>query len=201
MHCYYQNIYLINNNQPKQTINKINNEKINFFNDDCHIINQKGELIKFELYTFQEELLKQFETHKENIINKARQLDISSLLSNYALYKILNNDNYNVVIITPNLQLSKHMKELLYNNYDNMNQIKLITNTIEKFHLDNNSHIHFYYTKHQIEDYIGRNDKIDLLIIDEAISLKHSMAHFIDNSVFNMCERVIIASTNWFYDK
>jgi len=57
----------------------------------------------FDLYPFQEKVLKLFQKHDYSIINKSRQLGISTLVSAYSLWMMLFQKDKNVLI----LQLSK----------------------------------------------------------------------------------------------
>ena len=61
---------------------------------------QRGR-IQFNLYQFQEQVLKLFQNKEYLVINKSRQLGISTLSSAYALWLMLFQKDKNVLVIQP----------------------------------------------------------------------------------------------------
>ena len=61
---------------------------------------QRGR-IQFNLYLFQEGVLHQFQKNKYNIVNKSRQLGISTLSSVYSLWMMLFNKDKNCHLENP----------------------------------------------------------------------------------------------------
>ena len=59
---------------------------------------QRGRML-FDLYPFQEKVLKLFQKHPESIINKSRQLGISTLVSAYSLWLMIFSKDKNVLVI------------------------------------------------------------------------------------------------------
>ena len=69
---------------------------------------QRGR-IQFNLYLFQEGVLHQFQKNKYNIVNKSRQLGISTLSSAYSLWMMLFNKDKNVLCIATKQETAKNM--------------------------------------------------------------------------------------------
>lgn len=65
--------------------------------------------LKFDLYEFQEECLRDYRDFRFNIVVKSRQLGISTITSAYALWVALFNQDANVIIMTTRLDTSKLM--------------------------------------------------------------------------------------------
>ena len=55
--------------------------------------------ILFDLYPFQEKSLEEISKHDYSIILKSRQLGISTLTAGYALWCMLFNEDFNVLVI------------------------------------------------------------------------------------------------------
>lgn len=131
----------------------------------------KGKIL-FNLYPFQEEALRAFSDNKYNIINKSRQMGISTLVAAYALMGMLFNDNYKVLVIATNQDVAKNMVlkvKVMFNNLPSWLKRKSIDNNKLQLTLDNGSTIKAVASSPTA----GRSEALSLLIIDEAA--------FIDN--------------------
>lgn len=72
---------------------------INYFSKKyCYIQHSKEGKILFDLYPYQESILKLFPNHNKIIINQSRQIGITTTLCLYILHKVLFNDDFNVYI-------------------------------------------------------------------------------------------------------
>jgi len=79
---------------------KCKKDLVYFCKQYCKIQNQeKHKLDFFLLYPFQEKVIQDFQNNRFVIINKSRQLGISTLVAVYALYKMTFNTDYNVLVI------------------------------------------------------------------------------------------------------
>jgi phage FluMu gp28-like protein len=80
---------------------------------------QKGRML-FNLYPFQESVLKVFTGDKNVIINKSRQLGISTLVSAYALWLMVFHKDKNVLVIATKQETAKNMVTKVRFAYDNL---------------------------------------------------------------------------------
>ena len=69
---------------------------------------QRGRLL-FDLYPFQEKVLTLFQKYPESIINKSRQLGISTLVSAYSLWMMIFSKDKNVLVIATKQDTAKNM--------------------------------------------------------------------------------------------
>ena len=133
---------------------------------------QRGRQL-FDLYPFQEAVLKLFSGDKNVIINKSRQLGISTLASAYSLWLMLFHKDKNVLVIATKQETAKNMVTKVRFAYDNLPIWLKIGSTEDNrlsLRLTNGS---------QIKAVSGasdsaRSEAVSLLIMDEAA--------FIDNA-------------------
>jgi hypothetical protein len=127
---------------------------------------QRGR-IQFNLYPFQEGVLHQFKKNKYNIVNKSRQLGISTLSSAYSLWLMLFNKDKNVLCIATKQETAKNMVTKVKFAYDNLPswlQIKAIENNKLSLKLANGSQIKAIGATGDA----GRSEAVSLLLLDEA---------------------------------
>ena len=128
----------------------------------------------FDLYPFQEKVLTLFQKHNDSIINKSRQLGISTLVSAYALWMMMFQKDKNILVIATKQETAKNMVtkvRFAYNNLpDWMKQLtKSTSNNALSLTLTNGSQIKAVSAAGDA----GRSEAVSLLVIDEAA--------FIDN--------------------
>lgn len=134
---------------------------------------QKGRQL-FDLYPFQELTLKLFQKNSNCIINKSRQLGISTLVSAYSLWLMLFQRDKNVLVIATKQDTAKNMVTKVRFAYDNLpNWMKIgaaaTSNNQLSLRLTNGSQIKAVAAAGDA----GRSEAVSLLVIDEAA--------FIDN--------------------
>ena len=128
----------------------------------------------FDLYPFQEKVLKLFQKHSDSVINKSRQLGISTLVSAYSLWLMMFQRDKNVLVIATKQDTAKNMVTKVRFAYDNlpdwMRKIaKSVSNNQLSLRLSNGSQIKAVSAAGDA----GRSEAVTLLVIDEAA--------FIDN--------------------
>jgi hypothetical protein len=127
--------------------------------------------IKFDLYDYQENSLKDFETHNYNIILKGRQIGISTVVAAYALWLMLFHSDKNVLVIATKEKTAKNLILKVQYAYDNL-PVWLQVKTVEKNKLSirfkNGSQIQASAAS---ED-AGRSEALSLLVLDEAAHIK-----------------------------
>jgi hypothetical protein len=125
-------------------------------------------IIAFKTYDFQDDLLDKFRDHRFNVIVKARQLGISTIVAGYIAWLILFYREKNVLVMATKYSTASNMvkkvKFLIKNVPD---WLKIATVSIDNkhsFELTNGSQIKAIPTS---ED-AGRSEAVSLLVIDEA---------------------------------
>lgn len=130
---------------------------------------QRGR-IPFHLYLFQEKVVNLFNRKdKYIIINKSRQLGVSTLVAAYALWLILFHENKNILVIATKQDTAKNMISKVRFMYDNLPRwLKLGEKPLENnklsLKLNNGSQIKAVSAAADS----GRSEAVSLLIIDEA---------------------------------
>lgn len=144
-------------------------DSVHFFKKYCYISHPKKGRILFNLYPFQENVLYDFKEHNYNIINKSRQLGISTLAAGYALHTMLFNKNKTILCIATKQETAKGMVEKVQFMYDNLpawlkGNKKPKSNNKLSLQLANGSQI---IATSAASD-AGRSYAVSVLIIDEA---------------------------------
>lgn len=153
----------------KQEYIKCLQDPIHFMKKYCYISHPKKGRILFNLYPFQENVLIDFKNHRHNIINKSRQLGISTLVAGYALHTMLFNKDKTVLCIATKQETAKGMVDKVQFMYQNLpswlkgNKKPLSDNKLS-LKLANNSQI---IATSAASD-AGRSYAVSLLLIDEA---------------------------------
>jgi hypothetical protein len=153
----------------KQEYVKCATDPVHFFRKYCYITHPIKGRVLFHLYPFQEDTLNNVINNRFTIINKSRQLGISTLVAAYALWTILFNKDKTVLCIATKQETAKGMVEKVQFMYNNLpswlrgNQKPLSDNKLS-LKLSNNSQI---IATSAASD-AGRSYAVSLLIVDEA---------------------------------
>ena len=127
---------------------------------------QRGR-IQFNLYPFQSAVLNQFQKNRYNVVNKSRQLGISTLVSAYSLWLMLFNKDKNILCIATKQETAKNMVTKVKFAYDNLPswlKIKAVENNKLSLKLTNGSQIKAVGATGDA----GRSEAVSLLLLDEA---------------------------------
>ena len=138
----------------------------------------------FNLYPFQEKVLRLFQKNNYSVINKSRQLGISTLVSAYSLWLMLFNKDKNVLVIATKQDTAKNMVTKVRFAYQNLPAwLKIGTSEDNRLslRLANGSQIKAVSAAGDA----GRSEAVSLLIIDEAA--------FIDNieTIFTAAQQTL----------
>ena len=153
----------------KQEYIKCATDPIHFFRKYCYITHPIKGRVLFHLYPFQEEVLNDFRNHRFNIINKSRQLGISTLSAGFSLWTMMFNKDKTVLCIATKQETARGMVEKVQFMYDNLpswlkgNQKPMANNKLS-FQLANNSRI----VATSAASDAGRSYAVSLLLVDEA---------------------------------
>jgi len=80
---------------------------------------QRGRML-FNLYPFQEKVLRLFQNNKFSVINKSRQLGISTLAAGYSLWLMLFHKDKNVLCIATTQETARNMVTKVKFMFDNL---------------------------------------------------------------------------------
>ncbi len=144
-----------------------------FFNSYCKIQHPTKGLIPFKTFPFQDDCVQDFIEHRLNVILKARQLGISTLVAAYCTWLALFQKDQNLLIIatkqTVAQNIIKKVKVVLNNLPRWLILPKIIGMNKQEVTFSNGSSIKAIPTS----DDAGRSEAISLLIIDEAAFIKN----------------------------
>ena len=127
---------------------------------------QKGRML-FNLYPFQEKVLRLFQNNRFSIINKSRQLGISTLVSAYSLWLMLFNKDKNVLVIATTQMTAKNMVTKVRFAYQNLPawlKVPASEDNRLSLRLNNGSQIKAVSAAGDA----ARSEAVSLLVIDEA---------------------------------
>jgi len=153
----------------KQEYIKCAMDPVHFFRKYCYITHPVKGRVLFHLYPFQEDTLKEFRVNRFSIVNKSRQLGISTLVAGYALWTMIFNKDKTVLCIATKQETAKGMVEKVQFMYNNLpawlrgNQKPISDNKLS-LKLANNSQI----VATSAASDAGRSYAVSLLLIDEA---------------------------------
>jgi hypothetical protein len=152
----------------KQEYIKCASDPAHFLKKYCYISHPVRGRILFNLYPFQEEVLKAFRNHDYSLINKSRQLGISTLVAGYALWMMLFNKDKTILCIATKQATAANMVEKVKFMYANLPSWikgkKPSSDNKLSLKLANNSQI----IATSASSDTGRSYAVSLLIIDEA---------------------------------
>jgi hypothetical protein len=151
----------------KQNYVKCVKDPIYFINQYCIIQHPQRGKIKFKLYPFQKDVLKEYQEHDYNVILKSRQLGISTLSAAYSLWLMLFHNDKNVLCIATTKDTAKNLVTKVRIMYDGLPAwLKTAMDENNKLSLrfKNGSQIKAIASNESA----GRSEALSLLILDEA---------------------------------
>jgi hypothetical protein len=151
----------------KQEFIKCASDPVHFMKKYYMIQHPKRGRIQFNLYPFQEKVLRLFQKNNYNIVNKSRQLGISTLCSAYALWLMLFHKDKNVLCIATKQETAKNMVtkvRFAYNNLPAWLRVKADEDNKLSLRLSNGSQIKAVGATADA----GRSEAVSLLLLDEA---------------------------------
>lgn len=158
-----------------------------------------------DLFPYQEKVIKLFVNGKWYIIDKSRQIGISTLVGGYALWLILFHADKNILVIANKQDTAKGMVTKVTFGYENLPTWLKITKVNKSnalsLELDNGSNIKAVSSATDS----GRSEAVSLLIIDEAafIDKADTIALAAMNSLGKKSQCIAISTPNgvgnWFH--
>ena len=156
----------------RQEYLKCAKDPVHFMRKYCYIQHPQRGRIQFNLYPFQEKVLKLFRDNPYSIVLKSRQLGISTLGAGYSLWMMTFHKDKNILCIATKQETAKNMVtkvKFMYENLPSWLKIDAAENNKLNLRLSNGSQIKATSASSDA----GRSEAVSLLLIDEAA--------FIDN--------------------
>lgn len=146
---------------------KCSQDPIHFMKKYCVIQHPKRGKIPFHLFPFQEDTLTQFSQNRYNIVLKSRQTGISTLVAGYSLWKMIFNEDFNVLVIATQQEVAKNLvtKVRVMNDF--------LPSWLKQIATEDNKLSLKYANGAQIKAIsstgnAGRSEALSLLVFDEA---------------------------------
>ncbi len=125
--------------------------------------------IPFTTYDFQDDLLKDFKDYRFNVVLKARQLGISTIVAGYAAWLMLFRREKQVLVVATKFKTAGNLvvkvKKMIKSLPDWMRIAEISVDNQQSFELTNGSKIQASTTN---ATDAGRSEALSLLIVDEA---------------------------------
>ena len=147
-------------------------DPIHFMKKYCYIQHPQRGRIQFNLYPFQEKVLKLFRDNPYSIVLKSRQLGLSTLSAGYSLWLMIFHKDKNILCIATKQETAKNMVtkvKFMFENLPSWLKVDASENNKLNLRLVNGSQIKATSASSDA----GRSEAVSLLLIDEAA--------FIDN--------------------
>ena len=138
-----------------------------FMKKYCQIQHPMRGKIPFSLYDFQEKVLDDFVEHDYNIILKARQLGISTLVAGYSIWLALFHSDKNVLVIATKQDTAKNLVtkvRVMYSELPSWLKVKCVEDNKLNLRFVNGSQVKAVSSTEEA----GRSEALSLLILDEA---------------------------------
>ena len=156
---------------------KCGKDPVYFMNKYLKIQHPMRGLIPFATFPFQDECVKDFNTHRFNIILKSRQLGLSTLVAAYSVWQAIFYKEKNILIIATKLAVAQNFIRKVKTYIKSMPKwllVPIITaNNKQQIEFSNGSQIKAVPTS---ED-AGRSEALSLLIVDEAAFVRNFGIH------------------------
>ena len=147
-------------------------DPVHFMKKYCYIQHPQRGRIQFNLYPFQEKVLKLFRDNPYSIVLKSRQLGLSTLSAGYSLWLMIFHKDKNILCIATKQETAKNMVtkvKFMFENLPSWLKVDASENNKLNLRLFNGSQIKATSASSDA----GRSEAVSLLLIDEAA--------FIDN--------------------
>ena len=160
--------YQLSKQEMIKEIVKSGKDPVYFINNYAKISHPLRGLIPFRTYPFQDDLLKNFNDHRFNVILKARQLGISTITAAYVVWMMMFHRDKNILVLATKFgtatNLVKKVKHIIRNLPPWLMVAPISVNNRASFELSNGSQIKASSTSSDA----GRSEALSLLVIDEA---------------------------------
>lgn len=159
-------------NKKRQTdeIRRCARDPIYFFKTYVKVSHPIKGPVPFDTYEFQDECVKAFLDHRYVIVNKSRQLGLSTLSAAYAAWLLIFHRNKEVIVMATKLKTAMNFVKKVKFCVQNLPKWLVLPKIVE----DNKQSLVFGFPSHSRIEAIatsvdaGRSEALSLLIVDEA---------------------------------
>ena len=166
--------YKLTKEAVKEEIRKCGNDPIYFLKNYVKITHPLKGQIPFTTFDYQDTLLSDFNDHRFNVILKARQLGISTIVAGYATWLMLFRREKAVLVLATKFKtaanLAVKVKKMMKSVPDWLRIAEITVDNQTSFELSNGSTIKASTTS---KGDAGRSEALSLLIIDEAAHVEN----------------------------
>ncbi len=160
--------YQLSKKEILKEIIKCGKDSDYFLNNYARISHPQKGLIPFRTYDFQRDLLHDFRDYRFNIVLKARQLGISTIVAGYVTWLMMFHRDKNILVVATKFgtasNLVKKVKQVIKRLPDWLQIADISIDNRTSFELSNGSQIKASSTSGDA----GRSEALSLLVIDEA---------------------------------
>ena len=160
--------YQLTKKEITKEILKCGKDPVYFINNYAKISHPLRGLIPFKLYGYQEELIRDYNDYRFNVILKARQLGISTVSAAYIAWMMMFHRDKNILVMATKYNtaanLVKKVKSIIKNLPEWIQIAEVSIDNRNSFELSNGSQIKASTTSSDA----GRSEALSLLVIDEA---------------------------------
>lgn len=154
--------------QQIEEIIKCGKDPVHFMKHYVFIQHPTRGSIKFDLFKFQEECIQEFLDNRFVVVNKSRQLGLSTLVAGYCLWLALFYKDKNILAVATKMAVAKNFITKVRVMYKSLPSWLILPtlnqDSTQALGFDNGSIIKAAPTNHDV----GRSEAISLLVIDEA---------------------------------
>lgn len=152
----------------KKEILKCGRDPIYFINTYVKISEPVRGLIPFNTFPYQDECVDEFKKNQFVIVNKSRQLGLSTVCAAYALWLCLFQKEKNILVIATKLEVAKNFQNKVFTMYDSLPNWLVMPQVVQRsvrvIKFSNGSKVQAVPTSADA----GRGEALSLLIVDEA---------------------------------
>jgi len=189
----------------KEEFLKCKNDVVYFVENYCYILSE-NKLMLFKLYDFQKKALLEWATGKNIVINKGRQMGLSTLVSSYCAWKLIFHFNYDICLISIKASVAADLLKKVKTVVDHLPSWLTVTFRAIQGQIEfvNGSRIRSL----PATENAGRSATLNLLVIDEAAFIEKRIIEEIwsaaSPTLTTVKGQAIIVSTpkgmaGWFY--
>ena len=156
----------------KQEYIKCATDPAHFMHKYCYIQHPQRGRVLFNLYPFQDKVLKLWKENPYSIVLKSRQLGISTLAAGYSLWLMTFHKDKNVLCIATKQETARNMVtkvKFMYDNLPSWLKIEAAENNRLSLRLSNGSIIKATSAASDA----GRSEAVSLLLVDEAAFIEN----------------------------
>lgn len=144
-----------------------------FIKTYCKVSHPTKGLIDFRTYPYQDECVDAFTKYRFVIVNKSRQLGLSTVSAAYSLWLALFHKEKNVLVIATDLGVATNFMKKVFTYLENLPPWiilpKMVKNTQKEIRFSNGSQIKAIPTTPSA----GRSEAVSLLILDETAHIEN----------------------------